>query len=139
MLLYALLLLLTTQCWASNIEDRLWFLEQAMVRAQVKVDEYNTIFDGAVILFHDRTTCPSGWEPASHLNNRFPLISHGDVGQVSDHTTEHPPRILRSECEHSVGVRDDGAINTCRVMPVSFDAKKEVPYASMLACMKSTA
>lgn len=134
MLLLLLSLLITVH--AGQLEDRLWFLEQAMVRAQTKVDEYGAIFDGAVILFHNTTSCPRGWEPASHLDGRFPLISHTDVGRVSERTTDHPPTTLRSDCQHAVGVRADGAIQTCRTMPVAFNAKEEVPSASFLACMK---
>jgi len=137
MLLFKLVLL--TAAAAGSIEDRLWFLEQAMVRAQSKVDEYGALFDGAVVLFHDRTSCPKGWVPATHLDNRFPLISHSDVGRVTNHTTKHRARILQSDCTHSIGVRAEGAIATCRVMPVTLDAKEDIPSVSLLACIKAAA
>jgi hypothetical protein len=137
LLLKLVLLLQISTVTSSGIEDRLWFLEQAMVRAQTQVREYGEIFDGAVILFHDRTSCPKGWEPASHLDNRFPLISHGDVGRLTNHTTEHPARILKSDCFHTVGVRAEGMIETCRQMPTSLNAKEDIPSVSLLACIKS--
>lgn len=133
-----LLLLFAGSVLATSLEDRLWFLEQSMVRAQRKVDEYGAIFNGAVILFHDRTRCPEGWEPATHLDNRFPLISHGDVGRLTNHTAAHPARLLKSDCSHAVGVRAEGRIETCRWMPTTLDAKEDIPSVSLLACIKTT-
>ena len=147
-------------CWfaavlALSTEQRLTALESKSNSLQHRIDLFNaatyslteSVIDlerslvGSILLYPDRTTCPEGFEPATHLDGKLPVVGLNEVGRVSEHSLhDEVPYTINSTCERMISVSENGFINVCQhsntQMASSLNMKQAVPTFSVLACMR---
>ena len=140
---------------ALSTEQRLAALESTSASLQHRIDLFNaatyslaeSVIDleqslvGAIILYPGRETCPEGFEPATHLDGKLPVVGLNEVGRVSEHSLhDEVPYIINSPCERMISVSENGFLNVCQhsstQMASSMNMKEAVPTFSVLACMR---
>lgn len=136
LLLLALSLLGVVLGSGDDLSSQVDLLQREMVTLSRRQREFERFVETAVLLYEFE--CPEGWEVADHLEGRYLLLSQNRVGQISEHTVDHPPTTLESECQKATPIRDDGGIPACREMPVKFNSTQHIPTAPLVPCKKSS-